>query len=108
MTHSSSLANRGYSDQPRVQIFVKGYGFLSFAKNWRNLSGKYSENLLDHAKQSATDAIKTSSEGVIQKTAETTGDLIGIIQKQLQMHAIKKYLKKDIYLQKKNRKLMMI
>ena len=39
--------------------------------------GKYSQNLLDHAKQSAADALKTSSKRVIQKTAEATGDLIG-------------------------------
>ena len=38
---------------------------------------KYSQKLLNHAKQSATDALKTSSKRVIQKTAETTGDLIG-------------------------------
>ena len=31
---------------------------------------------LDHAKQSAIDALKTSSKRVIQKTAEATGDLI--------------------------------
>ena len=31
---------------------------------------------LDHTKKSATDALKTSSERVIQKTAEATGDLI--------------------------------
>ena len=31
-----------------------------------------------------------------------------IIQKQLQISMIKKYLKKDIYLQKKDKKLMMI
>ena len=33
--------------------------------------------LLDHAKQSATDALKTASNRAIQKTAETTGALIG-------------------------------
>ena len=33
--------------------------------------------LHDHAKQAATDPIKTSSKRVIQKTAEATGDLIG-------------------------------
>ena len=27
----------------------------------KNLSGKYSQNLLDHARKSATDAFKTSS-----------------------------------------------
>ena len=33
--------------------------------------------ILDHAKQSATDAFKTASKRAIQKTAEATGDLIG-------------------------------
>ena len=42
------------------------------------LSSKYNQKLLDHAKQSATDALKTSSKRAIQKTAEATGDLIGI------------------------------
>ena len=37
-----------YSVQPKDQIFVKGYGFLPFAKNFgknisRNLSSKYSQ-----------------------------------------------------------------
>ena len=32
---------------------------------------------LDDVKQSATDALKTSSKRVIQKIAEATGDLIG-------------------------------
>ena len=40
------------------------------------LSGKYSQKLLYHAKQSATIAVKTSSKRDIQKTAEATGDLI--------------------------------
>ena len=43
----------------------------------KNLSGKYSQKLLDHVKQSATDALKTSSKRVIQKAAEANGDLIG-------------------------------
>ena len=56
------------------QIFVKGYDFLSFAKNMdkdisknisKNLSSKYSQKLLDHAKQSATDAPKTASKRAI-------------------------------------------
>ena len=70
-----------YSVQPSDRIFVQGYGFLSFAKNKgknigknvsKNLTGKYGpgmlvmrQELLDHAKQSATDAIKTSSKRVI-------------------------------------------
>ena len=35
------------------------------------------QELLDHAKQSATDAIKTTSKRAIQKPAESTGVLIG-------------------------------
>ena len=41
------------------------------------MSGKYSQKLLDHTKQSATDAFKTASQRAIQKTAEVTGDFIG-------------------------------
>ena len=37
----------------------------------KSLSGKYSQKLLDHAKQSATDVFKTASKRPIQKTTET-------------------------------------
>ena len=43
----------------------------------KNLSGKSSQKRIDNAKQSAADALKTSSIIVIQETAEATGDLIG-------------------------------
>ena len=43
----------------------------------KGLSNKYGQKLLDSAKKSATDAIKTASKRAIQKTAEATGDLIG-------------------------------
>ena len=67
-----------YSIEPRDRTHVKGYRFLSFAKNIstratkvaKNLSNKYSQKLLDSAKKSATDAIKTASKKAIQKTAE--------------------------------------
>ena len=49
----------------------------------KSLSGKHGsgmlampQELLDHVKQSATDALKTSSKRAIRKTAEATGDLI--------------------------------
>ena len=67
-----------YSIEPKDRIYVKAYGFLSFAKNiGKNLSNKYSQKFLDTAKNSTTDAIKTASKRAIQKTAEATGDLIG-------------------------------
>ena len=53
---------------------MKGYGFMSFA---RSMSNKYGKKLVDTAKKSATDAIKTASKRAIQKTAEATGDLVG-------------------------------
>ena len=50
---------------------------MSLAKNMdKNLSSKYGQKLLDCAKKSATDALKTASKRVIQKTAEARGDLI--------------------------------
>ena len=65
-----------YSIEPRDRIYVKGYGFLSFAKNMgKSLSDKYGQKHFDSAKKS-TDAIKTALKRAIQKTAETTGDLI--------------------------------
>ena len=74
-----------YSFEPRDRIYVKGYGFLSFAKNIgthatkvaKNMSNKYSQKLLDSAKKSTTDAIKTVLKRASQKTTEATGDLIG-------------------------------
>ena len=53
---------------------IKGYGFMSFA---RSISNKYGKKLVDTAKKSAPDAIKTASKRAIQKTAEATGDLVG-------------------------------
>ena len=59
-----------YSVQPRDRIFSKSYEFLYFIKDvgknhWKNISNnlnsKYSQKLLDHAKQSATDALKIAS-----------------------------------------------
>ena len=43
----------------------------------KSLSNKYGQKLLDSAKKSTTDAIKTASKRAIQKTAEAIGDLIG-------------------------------
>ena len=61
--------------------------FFSFAKNMgRNvgkniskfLSSEYSQKLLNHAKQSATDALKTASRKAIQNIfLDATSDLIG-------------------------------
>ena len=55
-----------YSIKPKDRIFVKGYGFLSFAKKMgESLSNKYGQKLFDSAKKSKTDAIKTASKRAI-------------------------------------------
>ena len=72
-----------YSTEPRKRRHVKGYGFLSFARNMgtyatkvaKNMTNTYGQKLLDTVKKSATDAIKTTSKRAIQKTA--TRDLVG-------------------------------
>ena len=62
-----------YSIEPRDRRYVKGYGFLSFAENvGKNICSKYSKKLVDNAKKSATNAIKTASKRAIQNTREAT------------------------------------
>ena len=63
-----------YSTEPRFRKYVKGYGFLSFAKKFGN---KYGKKLMDTAAKTGMDAAKTASKRVAQKTTEATGDLIG-------------------------------
>ena len=74
-----------YSIEPRERKYVKDYGFLSFARNLgisatkvaKNSNNKYGQKLADSAKTSATDALKIAGKRAIQKTTETTGDLVG-------------------------------
>ena len=42
-----------YTLEPRDRIYVKGYGFMSFA---RSMSNKYGKKLVDTAKRTATDS----------------------------------------------------
>ena len=68
-----------YSVQPKDQIFVTGYRFVSFAKNIcsntgksisKILSIKYSQKFLDYAQQSAKDVLKSHPKRTNQKKAE--------------------------------------
>ena len=64
-----------YSIEPRDRIYVKRYGYFSFAKSMgKNLSNKYGQKLLNSAKKSTAGAIETASKRAIQKTAEATVD----------------------------------
>ena len=73
-----------YSIEPRERRYVKGYGFLSFARTLgthatkiaKNINDKYGQKLADSAKKSGTDAFKITSKRAIQKTPEATGDLV--------------------------------
>ena len=126
--YNSDCVKMPYSIEPRERRYVKGYGFLSFARNLgthsikvaKNLNNKYGQKLAGSAKKSATDASKIASKRAIQKTAEATGDLLGnkIANKitnypkkpqqmnHTQMMLAIKYQKKDIYLHKKDQNLL--
>ena len=81
------------------------------------------KKLLDHAKQSETDVIKTSEKEELKKQPKHVVICLVIklliksqklqkiknkvIQRQLKVSMIKKYVMKDIDLQKKDKKLLM-
>ena len=117
-----------HSYEPRERRYVKGYGFLSFARNLgthttkvtKNLINEYSQKLADYAKKSATGTLKLAGKKSVQKTADATEYLVGntsqirlqVFQKSqqvnhTQMWLAMKYQKKDIYLHKKDKKLLM-
>ena len=62
------------STEPKYGKYVKGYGFLSFA---RKLGDKYGKILMDTTTKTGIGAAKTPSKGVVQKTTETIEDFIG-------------------------------
>ena len=85
----------------------------------KNLSGTYSEKHSDHAKRSAIGALKTTSKRVNQKTAETTGDLIGNkiadritkvskTSPQNNSESTEEEIVRDKFIQRKDRKLLVI
>ena len=59
-----------YSIEPRERRYVKGYGFMSFA---RNFNDKYGKSLRNASKTFA----KTAGKEILKETAKATGDLIG-------------------------------
>ena len=69
-----NIIKMSYSTEPKFRKYVKGYGFLSFA---RKFGDKYGKKLMDTATKTGIDAAKTASKRVVQKTAEAAGDLIG-------------------------------
>ena len=82
-----------YSIEPRERRYVKGYGFLSFARNFGNKYGKklmntaiktgtnfnskYDKKLTDTAIKTGKDFATIAGKKIVHKSAEATGDLIG-------------------------------
>ena len=82
-----------YSIEPRERRYIKGYGFLSFARNFGNKYGKklmntaiktganfnskYGKKLTDTAIKTGQDFATTAGKAIVHKSAEATGDLIG-------------------------------
>ena len=62
-----------YSIEPRERRFVKGYGFMSFA---RNFSDKYSKSLMDKGIDVGKKFTKTAGKKILKETAKATGGLI--------------------------------
>ena len=82
-----------YLIEPRERKYVKGYGFMSFQRNFGNKYGKKLMNTAiktgtnfssKHGKKLTDTAIKTGKDfptiagkKIVHKSAEATGDLIG-------------------------------
>ena len=63
-----------YSIEPKKRIYVKGYGFMSFA---RNFSDKYSKSLINKGIDVSKTFAKTAGKRILKESAKATGDLTG-------------------------------
>ena len=63
-----------YSIESRERSFVRGYGFMYFA---RNFSDKYSKSLMDKGIDLSKTFAETAGKKILKETAKATGDLIG-------------------------------
>ena len=63
-----------HSLETEYRKYVKGYGFLSFA---RNFADKYGKKLMNTAIKTGKDFARIASKKIVHKSAEATGDLIG-------------------------------
>ena len=79
--------------EPEYRKYVKGYGFLSFARNFggkygkklmntaiktgTNFNSKYGKKLTDTAIKTSKDFATIAGKKIVHKSAEASGDLIG-------------------------------
>ena len=79
-----------YSLEPTYRRYVKGYGFLSFARKFGDKyakmlmntatkvgTSKYGKKIIETTKKQGGEFAKTAGKRIVQKSAEATGDLIG-------------------------------
>ena len=82
-----------HSLEPEYRKHVKGYGFLSFARNFgdkygkklmntaiktgTNFNSKYGKILTDTTIKTGKDFATIAGKKIVQKSAEATGDLVG-------------------------------
>ena len=82
-----------HSLKPEYSKYIKGYGFLSLARNFgdkygkklmntaiktgTNFNSKYGKKLTDTAIKTGTDFATIAGKKIVHKSAEATGDLIG-------------------------------
>ena len=75
-----------HSLEPEYRKYVKGYGFLSFARNFGNKYGKSIINsknvkkLMDGLTKTIKDFAKIAGKKIIHKSAEATGDLVSEVE----------------------------
>ena len=100
-----------YSIEPRERRYVKRYSFMSFA---RNFSDEYSKSLMDKGIDLTKTFAKTAGKKILKKQQKQREIslviklLIRLRQNHItKMKLIMKYQKKDIFLLKKNKKLLM-
>ena len=101
-----------YSIEPRERRYVKGYGFMSFA---RIFSDKYIKPLMDKGIDVSKTFAKTAGKKVLKETAKATGDLIGnkiadkITSASKKLHDEVKYeILKERYISPKDRQKLLI
>ena len=67
-----------YSLEPKYRKYVKGYGFLLFARECGEEYGrKYGKKLMDTATKTGIDSAETTCKRVVQKPPEAAIDLTG-------------------------------
>ena len=102
-----------YSIESKEKRYVKGYGFLSFARNFGN---KYGKKLMKTAIKTGKDFATIAGKKIVHKSAEATGDLIGnkIADKitsaskksqneEIQSNKVNNEITKEIYISPKER-----